>query len=33
MAITNFIPEIWSSKMLVEFQNTAVWAGLTNREY
>lgn len=33
MAISNFIPEIWSSKMLVEFQNTAVWAGLTNREY
>lgn len=33
MAITKFIPEIWSSKMLVEFRNTAVWAGLTNREY
>lgn len=33
MAITNFIPEIWSSKMLVAFQNQAIWAGLTNREY
>lgn len=33
MAITHFIPEIWSAKMLVEFRNTAVWAGLTNREY
>lgn len=33
MAITNFIPEIWSSKMLISFQTQAVWAGLTNREY
>ncbi|GAA1513772.1 hypothetical protein KTJ89_11300 [Brevibacterium sediminis] len=33
MAITNFIPEIWSAKMLTEFRHTAVWAGLTNREY
>lgn len=33
MAIINFIPEIWSSKMLVAFRNQAVWAGLANREY
>lgn len=33
MAINNFIPEIWSSKMQVSFQTQAVWAGLTNREY
>lgn len=33
MAITNFIPELWSAKMLVDFRNTAVWAGLSNREY
>ena len=33
MAITNFIPEIWSSKLLLNFQRDAVFAGLVNREY
>lgn len=33
MAITKFIPELWSAKMLVAFRHAAVFAGLTNREY
>jgi hypothetical protein len=33
MAITNFIPEIWSSKLLLNFQRDAVFAGLVNREF
>lgn len=33
MAITKFIPELWSSTMLVEFRAQAVFAGLTNRQY
>lgn len=33
MAITNFIPEVWSDTMLDEFTAAAVWANLVNREY
>lgn len=33
MAIENFIPEVWSSKILTQFRGRSVWAGLTNREY
>lgn len=33
MAITNFIPEVWASKMLVAFREANIWAALTNREY
>lgn len=33
MATDYFIPEIWSSKLLLDFQKAAVWAGLTNRDY
>lgn len=33
MAITNFIPEVWSSSILENFHNKAVLIGLTNREY
>lgn len=33
MATTNFIPKIWSSKMLVSFREKAIFAGLANREY
>lgn len=33
MAITNFIPEIWSAKILENFRNESIWAGITNREY
>ena len=33
MAITKFIPELWSSQMLVDFREEAVFAGLTNRQY
>lgn len=33
MAITKFIPELWSATMLIAFQNAAVFAGLSNREY
>jgi hypothetical protein len=33
MAITNFIPELWSASMLEAWNATNVWAGLTNREY
>lgn len=33
MAITNAIPEIWSAKILEEFRQKAIFAGLANREY
>ncbi|HJX78568.1 P22 phage major capsid protein family protein [Glutamicibacter sp.] len=33
MAITNAIPEIWSAKILTQFQERAIFAGLANREY
>ena len=33
MAITNFIPEVWSASILENFHNQAVLTGLTNREY
>jgi hypothetical protein len=33
MAITNFIQEIWSAKIIENFRNDSVWAGLANREY
>ena len=33
MAITNFIPEIWSSSLLVNLRDTLVYGGLTNRDY
>ena len=33
MAITHFIPELWSASMLEQWNATNVWAGLTNREY
>ncbi|MCQ9367957.1 hypothetical protein NQ036_06825 [Brevibacterium sp. 91QC2O2] len=33
MSIEKFIPEVWASKMLLEFQRNAIFAGLTNREY
>ncbi len=33
MAVTNFIPEIWSAKILVNFKETEVLAGTVNRAY
>ena len=33
MALTNFIPTIWASQMYLDFRETAVAAGLVNREY
>lgn len=33
MAITNFIPKIWNSQMLLDFRETAVAANLVNRNY
>lgn len=33
MAIANFIPTIWSAKMLVSFRQKAILAALANREY
>ena len=33
MAITNFIPEIWNSQLLVSFAQNAVAANLVNRSY
>lgn len=33
MAITNFIPEIWNSQILLGFRANAVAAGLTNSDY
>ena len=33
MAITHAIPALWSAKILTEFQEATVFAGLANREY
>ena len=33
MAITNFIPELWSAQMLEVWWNESVFAALVNREY
>lgn len=33
MAITHFIPEVWSASILENFHNQAVLTGLANREY
>lgn len=33
MAITNFIPEIWSANILVELQKSLVFGALANRDY
>lgn len=33
MALTHFIPEVWSSAILENFHNQAVLTGLTNRAY
>lgn len=33
MAITNFIPEVWSSRLLLNFERDAVFAGVSNREF
>lgn len=33
MSTLNFIPQLWSSKLLIGFRHTAVWAALCNREY
>ena len=33
MAITNFIPEIWSANILVELQKALVFGALANRDY
>ncbi|KQR02488.1 hypothetical protein ASF72_10665 [Arthrobacter sp. Leaf141] len=33
MAIANFIPTVWSSKILTAFREKAIFAGLANREY
>jgi hypothetical protein len=33
MALANFIPTLWSAKMLVSFRQRAIFAALANREY
>jgi hypothetical protein len=33
MAIQNFIPELWSTQLLVAFRNSHVFANLVNRNY
>jgi hypothetical protein len=33
MAVTNFIPELWSAKLLVALRKNAVAGGLVNRDY
>lgn len=33
MALTNFIPIVWSSQMLLDFRETAIAANLVNRQY
>lgn len=33
MAITNFIPEIWSANIIVELQKALVFGALANRDY
>lgn len=33
MALTNFIPVVWNSQMLLDFRQTAIAANLVNRQY
>jgi P22 coat protein - gene protein 5. len=33
VAITKFIPEVWSAKILTTFREKAIFAGLVNRDY
>lgn len=33
MAVTNFVPDIWSARILVNLSKTAVAAGICNRDY
>lgn len=33
MAISNFIPEIWSERLLINFRKSFVFANLVNRDY
>lgn len=33
MAVTNFIPEVWSSKFLVRLRKAHVFGGIVNRDY
>ena len=33
MAVTNFVPDIWSARILVALSRTAVGAGICNRDY
>lgn len=33
MALTNFIPIVWNSQMLLDFRETAIAANLVNRQY
>lgn len=33
MAISNFIPQIWSAQMLADFREQAIVAGLVNRDF
>ena len=33
MALDNFIPEVWSSSLLVQLRKTLVYASLVNRDY
>ena len=33
MAITNFIPEVWNSQMLIDFREAATAAAVSNRQY
>ncbi len=33
MAITNFIPELWSANILLELQKNLVYGSAVNRDY
>ena len=33
MAITNFIPELWSANILLELQKNLVYGSVVNRDY
>ena len=33
MSVANFIPEIWSAKLLLNFQRKLVYADLVSRDY
>lgn len=33
MAVTNFVPDLWSARLLVALRKTSVAAGLCNRDY